>query len=77
MPGETLRDELGRGPLPSLGVIDTAIDLARALAAAHERGVVHRDLKPENVIRTPSGDVKILDFGLARMQRRAPARRRR
>ena len=49
-------------------MIETALALARALAAAHDRGVVHRDLKPENVIRTPAGDVKILDFGLARMR---------
>ena len=68
VPGETLRDELGRGPLPAARVIETALGLARALAAAHDRGVVHRDLKPENVIRTPAGEVKILDFGLARMQ---------
>jgi len=68
VPGETLRDELGRGPLPASRVIDTAVALARALEAAHDRGVVHRDLKPENVIRTPAGDVKILDFGLARMR---------
>ena len=67
VPGETLRDELGHGPLPASRVIDTALALASALEAAHDRGVVHRDLKPENVIRTPAGDVKILDFGLARM----------
>jgi hypothetical protein len=53
-------------------VIETALGLARALSAAHDRGVVHRDLKPENVIRTPAGGVKILDFGLARL-RDAPA----
>ena len=68
MPGETLRDELARGPLGALRALDTALGIARALAAAHDRGVVHRDLKPENVIRTPGGDVKILDFGLARFR---------
>ena len=68
VPGETLRDELGRGPLAPMRTIDTAIAVARALAVAHDRGVVHRDLKPENLIRTPAGDVKILDFGLARMR---------
>ncbi len=68
VPGETLRDELGRGPLGIDRTLETASLIARALAAAHDRGVVHRDLKPENVMRTPSGEVKILDFGLARMR---------
>jgi len=69
VPGETLRDELARGPLTVTQTIDTAILVARVLAAAHDRGVVHRDLKPENLIRTPAGDVKVLDFGLALMRR--------
>ncbi len=64
--GETLRDELGRGPLEPLRAVDTALAVARALAVAHEAGIVHRDLKPENLMRTPAGEVKILDFGLAR-----------
>lgn len=68
VPGETLRDEARRGPAPAPRVIATGMALARALAAAHDRGVVHRDLKPENIIRTPGGDLKILDFGLARMR---------
>jgi serine/threonine protein kinase len=66
VPGETLRDELFRGPLDPARAIETGIAIARALAVAHQRGIVHRDLKPENVIRTPSGDLKVLDFGLAR-----------
>jgi len=66
--GETLRAELHRGPLPVRAVIATGLALARALAVAHDRGIVHRDLKPENVMRTPSGQVKILDFGLARFR---------
>jgi serine/threonine protein kinase len=65
VPGETLREELQRGPLPIARVIGTGLSIARALSAAHDRGVVHRDLKPENVIRSASGQVKILDFGLA------------
>jgi serine/threonine protein kinase len=68
VPGETLREELGRGPLGALRTLETALGVARALAAAHDRGIVHRDLKPENIVRTPSGDVKILDFGLARFR---------
>ena len=68
VPGETLRDELGRGALPPSRVLETAISLAGALAAAHDRGIVHRDLKPENVIRLGTGGIKILDFGLAEMR---------
>ena len=68
--GETLRTELGRGPLSGTRLLETAIGIAQPLAAAHARGVVHRDLKPENVIRTPEGAIKILDFGLARLQDR-------
>lgn len=63
--GDTLRDELQKGPLPESVLVPTALAIARALAKAHRAGVVHRDLKPENVIRTSEGTVKILDFGLA------------
>ncbi len=63
--GRTLREELGQGPVPKAAAVATALDIGRALVAAHERGIVHRDLKPENIVRTPSGTVKILDFGLA------------
>ncbi len=66
VPGHTLREELTGGPLPASRVIETGLHLSRALAAAHDRNIVHRDLKPENVIRLPTGEVKILDFGLAR-----------
>jgi serine/threonine protein kinase len=63
--GQSLRDELDRGPLPPARVVTIALAIARALAVAHEHGVVHRDLKPENVVTTPRGDIKVLDFGLA------------
>jgi len=63
--GRTLREELADGPLPSAQALATAGQIAQALVAAHDRGIVHRDLKPENIVRTASGGVKILDFGLA------------
>jgi eukaryotic-like serine/threonine-protein kinase len=65
--GETLRDRLKRGPLPVRKVIDYGAQIARGLAAAHEKGIIHRDLKPENIFLTKDGQVKILDFGLARL----------
>jgi Tol biopolymer transport system component len=64
--GETLRAALSGGPLPVRKATDYAVQIARGLAAAHEKGIVHRDVKPDNVFVTRDGRVKILDFGLAR-----------
>jgi predicted Ser/Thr protein kinase len=66
--GPTLADRLEAGPLPVAEALDVARQIAAALEAAHEAGVIHRDLKPGNVKITPGGDVKVLDFGLARME---------
>jgi len=64
--GETLADRLARGPLPPIEALEVGRQIAAAVEAAHERGVIHRDLKPGNVKITPSGDVRVLDFGLAK-----------
>ena len=71
--GPTLRTVIESGPLPAVAVLDLASQLARALAAAHAQGVIHRDLKPENIVRTASGAIKVLDFGVARIENIAGA----
>ena len=67
--GQTLRERIGSGPISSRKAIDYALQVARGLTAAHEKGIVHRDLKPENLFLTNDERVKILDFGLAKLTR--------
>jgi serine/threonine protein kinase/Tol biopolymer transport system component len=67
VPGRTLEDRIGGKPLPVDDALDIARQVVEALEAAHEKGIVHRDLKPGNVKITPDGQVKVLDFGLAKL----------
>jgi len=67
LPGGTLKDHITkRGALPPRTAAAVALQIAEALCAAHERGVIHRDIKPHNILITESGDVKVTDFGIAR-----------
>src|SRR5919198_5980421 len=65
--GMTLRAAMSRGRMNLREVLDIATQVASALAAAHETGVVHRDIKPENIMLRPDGYVKVLDFGIAKL----------
>jgi serine/threonine protein kinase/Tfp pilus assembly protein PilF len=65
--GETLRETMAKRRLNAGEVLDVAIGVAGALAAAHDAGIIHRDIKPENIMLRPDGYVKVLDFGLAKL----------
>jgi serine/threonine-protein kinase len=69
--GETLRDRLARsGPMPAAEALEVAGQFLDVLAAAHAKGIVHRDVKPDNLFRTTDGEIKVLDFGIARLRDR-------
>jgi eukaryotic-like serine/threonine-protein kinase len=69
VPGQTLAERIRAGPLQEEQVVDFGIQLAAALEDAHEHGIVHRDLKPKNIALTPKSQLKVLDFGLAKLLR--------
>jgi serine/threonine-protein kinase len=67
VPGRTLKQVIGEQPLAALSALSIALQVADAIAAAHARGIIHRDIKPNNIIVNDEGQVKVLDFGLAKM----------
>ena len=75
--GETLRQRLMRGRMELVEAVDVATQVASALVAAHNAGIVHRDIKPENIMLRPDGYVKVLDFGIAKLaEQRVPVKSR-
>ncbi len=65
--GETLKDRIERGPLPTDEAIGIAMQIASGLAKAHSKDIIHRDIKPANILITEDDEVKIVDFGLAKL----------
>ncbi len=70
--GETLRERIARDPIPMERLLELALQITGALEAAHEKGIVHRDVKPANIFIAARGQVKVMDFGLARMVASGP-----
>jgi serine/threonine-protein kinase len=66
-PGRTLKQSILEGPMPSRQAVDYAIQIAEALESAHEAGIVHRDIKPANILVSDHGQLKVVDFGLAKL----------
>ncbi|HEY6188373.1 MAG TPA: protein kinase [Pyrinomonadaceae bacterium] len=73
--GITLRERVLKAPMPIGDVLEVGMQVASALSAAHEAGIVHRDIKPENIMLRPDGYIKVLDFGLAKLTEKAGARK--
>ena len=67
-PGQRLDENIPAGPVPSDGAINLLYEIAVAIDYAHQQKVIHRDLKPQNICLTPAGMIKIMDFGIARLE---------